>query len=157
MEAVPSPDLGGSPSSAADADSLAASFLESPHLNPGRRDASPKKRHPAVKPVSARQVGFFALALVAAAVALLVDMGFGDEDYKGDQPAQRCAALVLFVAVLWATDAFPAYLVALSVPLLAVTMRVMCVPRHLRFRWEHDVSASQYQAGRLSVRRSQLV
>lgn len=74
----------------------------------------------------------------AMTAVLLLPLGFEPVEYKGKAPAKRCGALVIFVAILWATDAFPPHLVAMSVPLIAVVLQVMCVPRHLRLLSEND-------------------
>ena len=43
-----------------------------------------------------------------------------------DAPEKRnCAALLVFVSLLWCTEALPLYVTAMLVPLLAVVLRVM--------------------------------
>jgi di/tricarboxylate transporter len=83
-----------------------------------------------------------AAALSIAASLLVVwfaDLGFGDAEYKGQQPAQRCLAVLVLVAALWSTEIIPAHVTALLVPLLTVLFRVVCVPRHVLDRAERDV------------------
>jgi len=80
-----------------------------------------------VKGLTKGKVFAVLLAVVSLVVFVVFDMGFGQREYKGERPAQRCAGLVLFCAILWASDAVPSYITSLAVPLLAVMMRVMCV------------------------------
>ena len=59
---------------------------------------------------------------------LIAPLGFGDAEYKTQQPAQRCLALLVLVAALWGTEIVAVHISALMVPLLVVLMRVLCVP-----------------------------
>lgn len=81
------------------------------------------------------------IAAIGAVVFVAIcaaDLGFGDAEYKTQAPAQRCLALLCLVAALWASEVIPAHVTSLLVPLLAVLLRVLCVPRHLRERSEAD-------------------
>jgi di/tricarboxylate transporter len=93
------------------------------------RDAC--RRHRRGLLVAAIGAGVFAAICTA-------DLGFGDAEYKTQAPAQRCLALLCLVAALWASEVIPAHVTSLLVPLLAVLLRVLCVPRHLRERSEQD-------------------
>ena len=84
---------------------------------------------PHVEGLTTFKVGAIVLAVAVLFAFLFLPLGFGSAEYKGEAPAQRCAALVMFVAVLWATDAVPSYITSLSVPVIAVILRVMCVRR----------------------------
>eukprot|EP00038_Savillea_parva_P012583 m.205617 g.205617 ORF g.205617 m.205617 type:complete len:722 (-) comp23026_c0_seq1:101-2266(-) len=79
-----------------------------------------------------------ACATVLGAVLATAPLGFGASDYKGHRPAQRCLGLVAVVVVLWSTEAIAPYLTALLIPLMAIPLRVLCVPRHLREETESD-------------------
>eukprot|EP00658_Telonema_sp_P-2_P054838 TRINITY_DN43612_c0_g2_i2.p1 TRINITY_DN43612_c0_g2~~TRINITY_DN43612_c0_g2_i2.p1 ORF type:complete len:492 (+),score=92.30 TRINITY_DN43612_c0_g2_i2:109-1584(+) len=48
--------------------------------------------------------------------------------FEGERAAQRCVGLLLYASFLWATNPIPAHITALSIPLLAVLLRVCCVP-----------------------------
>ena len=78
------------------------------------------------------------LGVAAFAAVCTADLGFGDAEFKTQAPAQRCLALLLLVATLWASEIIPAHVTSLLVPLLAVLLRVLCVPRHVRERSETD-------------------
>mmetsp|Transcript_25891 Transcript_25891/g.67948 ORF Transcript_25891/g.67948 Transcript_25891/m.67948 type:complete len:585 (+) Transcript_25891:426-2180(+) len=86
--------------------------------------------------------GFAGVCVVAAAVLggvlAAAPLGFGEDEYKGQAPAQRCLGLVAVVVVLWSTEAIAPFLTALLIPLIAVPARVLCVPRHLREISESD-------------------
>ena len=79
-----------------------------------------------------------ALGGVAFVAVCVGDLGFGPAEYKTEAPAQRCLAMLTLVATLWAAEIIPPHVTSLAVPLLAVILRVLCVPRHLRSSNEKD-------------------
>ena len=52
--------------------------------------------------------------------------------------AQKCLAILLFAAVMWATEAVPLYQTALTIPVLAVLFRVMLDPDDQTVRLPRD-------------------
>ena len=85
-----------------------------------------------------RQLAVLALGVGGFATICFANLGFGSSEFKTEAPAQRCLAMLGLVAILWATEAIPAHVTSLAVPLLAVVLRVLCVPRNLRKRGEKD-------------------
>jgi hypothetical protein len=88
-----------------------------------------------------KKPSLYAALLGAVLFVLLLSLdikAFGPREYKTQQPAQRCLALLTLVAVLWGTELIPVHITALLIPLLAVVMKVLCVPRHLRDANERD-------------------
>jgi len=74
--------------------------------------------------LSRRQLVTLGLAVSLALLVALLPIGFSSE--QGE--AQRCLGILIFVAVSWTFEPMPSHITALTVPLLAVTCRVMRVP-----------------------------
>ncbi|KAI8060296.1 SPX domain-containing protein [Gongronella butleri] len=65
-----------------------------------------------------RQLGFFIFSLVVLTVLLNVDT-------FGNRSENYCFALLIFSAVMWATEAIPLYATSMLIPFLIVLLRVM--------------------------------
>ena len=94
---------------------------------------------PARRAIFRRQTGVLLVTAAVFTVILTSPLGFGDGEAKTEQPAQRCLAILFLSAVLWATELIPSHITALLIPLLMVTLKVCCVPRHIRDRTERGV------------------
>jgi phosphate transporter len=82
--------------------------------------------------------GCVALAVITGVVLVSAPLGFGTEEFKGQQPAQRCLGLVGVVVILWSTEAIAPFVTSMLIPLLAIPSRVLCVPRHIHDAAETD-------------------
>lgn len=103
-----------------------------------RREASLREEVAAAWYRHRRWVGVAALGGAAFVAVCVADLGFGSAEYKTEAPAQRCLAMLALVATLWAAEIIPPHVTSLAVPLLAVILRVLCVPRNLRSSSEKD-------------------
>ncbi|CAO3614435.1 unnamed protein product [Cunninghamella echinulata] len=73
-----------------------------------------------VSPTLLRQWICFTMALIVFIILLNVDM-FGNSN----QQENRCFALLLFAAILWATEAIPLYATSLMIPFLIILLGIM--------------------------------
>jgi len=82
--------------------------------------------------------------LLATATFLIIFLGnFFHED---DRPAQKALALLVFVAILWASEALPLFVTAMSIPLLTVCLDLQIYDMSIKGDRPQDPLKDKYLA-----------